>query len=104
MKLSVGIAQFAPEVPDLDGSVRKAVSIIDRAKKEGISFLVFPETWIPVYPIWADLGKYSEWGNEVNKNLHRRLHQLLTDRGKRCHLLASRGLIQHAVNRREAPQ
>jgi nitrilase len=73
LKVTVGIAQFAPEVLDLAKSVKKAISIIAGAKKKGVRLLAFPETWLPVYPVWSDLGGYSEWGNTLNKKLHVRL-------------------------------
>ncbi len=68
------IAQFAPEVLDLTKSVRKAVSIIERAGKKKASILAFPETWIPVYPVWADMGTFSQWDHPAAKKLYARLH------------------------------
>lgn len=73
MKVTVAVAQFAPEVLDLRKSVRKAAAIAARAKKKGVRLLAFPETWLPVYPVWSDWGGFSEWGNAVNKKLHARL-------------------------------
>lgn len=74
MTFTLGIAQFAPEVLDLKKSVGKAASIIADAGKKGVRLLAFPETWLPVYPVWSDFGGYSEWGNAVNKRLHARLY------------------------------
>jgi nitrilase len=73
MNVTVGIAQFAPEVLDLGRSVGKAASIMASAKKAGVRLLAFGETWLPGYPVWSDFGGYSEWGNERNKKLHVRL-------------------------------
>jgi predicted amidohydrolase len=69
----VGIAQFAPVPLDLDASVTKAIAVIRRAGKGGIKLLAFPETWLPTYPFWCDMGKFSEWGNAQCKKLHARL-------------------------------
>ena len=75
MKLKVGIAQFAPAVLDLHNSVQKACRLIASAGKQGIGLLAFPETWVPIYPIWADMGSYSQWGNEAAKKLYARVHR-----------------------------
>ncbi|HXG38534.1 MAG TPA: carbon-nitrogen hydrolase family protein [Bacteroidota bacterium] len=75
MRLTVGIAQFAPVVLDLKGSIEKAVEIISMAAKRKVKLLAFPETWIPVYPVWADMGSYSQWDNKQSKKLYARLHQ-----------------------------
>lgn len=75
MKIKVGIAQFAPSVLDLPGCVEKACRIIESAGKQRIKLIAFPETWIPVYPVWADTGSYSQWGNEAAKKLYARLHR-----------------------------
>jgi predicted amidohydrolase len=74
MELRVAIAQFAPEVLDLRRSVAKACRIIAEAGKQKVGLLAFPETWIPVYPVWADLGTFSQWDHPDAKRLHARLH------------------------------
>jgi len=73
MKIRVGIAQFAPVVLDLKRSVDKAIDIIKEASRKKVQLLAFPETWIPVYPVWADMGSYSQWDNEPGKKLYARL-------------------------------
>lgn len=75
MNITLGIAQFAPAVLDLPGCLRKASDILKTAKRSGVQLLVFPETWIPVYPVWVDMGSFSEWGSEANKRLYARLHR-----------------------------
>lgn len=70
----VAIAQFAPAVLDLRRSVDKAISIISQAAKKKVSLLAFPETWIPVYPVWADMGTFSQWDHPAAKKLYARLH------------------------------
>lgn len=74
MRVTAGIAQFAPEILDLGKSIKKAASIIARAKKKGVQLLAFGETWLPGYPVWSDSGGYSEWDNALNKKLHARLY------------------------------
>ncbi len=75
MNVRVAIAQYAPVVLDLNGSVAKACRIIADAGKKRVNLLAFPETWIPVYPAWADMGTFSQWDHPDAKRLHARLHQ-----------------------------
>ena len=56
MKLNVAIAQFAPAVLNLKKSVDKACEIVASAGRKKVKLLAFPETWIPVYPLWSDMG------------------------------------------------
>ncbi len=72
-KPRVAIAQLSPAVLDLDGCVTKAEKAIRDAGKERVSLLAFPETWIPVYPFWCDMGGFSKWDDEPAKQLHTRL-------------------------------
>ncbi len=46
-------AQIAPEVLDLDASVRKVCSAIQEAAENGASLIVFPEACLPGYPFWV---------------------------------------------------
>ena len=71
----VAVAQFAPVVLDLDACVQKASKIIGEAGKQGVRLLAFPETWVPVYPFWCDMGGFSKWGDEAGKQLHARLYK-----------------------------
>ena len=74
MKIVIAAAQFAPEVLSLKGSVEKACSLIQEAGKNGVRLLAFPETWIPVYPIWVDMGTFSKWGDPRSKKLFARMY------------------------------
>jgi len=51
--IKAAIAQVAPVVLDKVSTIEKAVGIVRNAAQEGIELLVFPETFIPVYPAWV---------------------------------------------------
>src|SRR5918993_416663 len=51
----VAAAQATPAILDAEGSVAKAVELIERAAGEGVELVVLPETFVPLYPsqAWA---------------------------------------------------
>jgi predicted amidohydrolase len=73
MKLTVAIAQATPAVLDLPGCIAKACDWIREASRRGAQLIAFPETWLPVYPLWCDAGTFGKWGHEPSKRLHARL-------------------------------
>ena len=38
---------------DRDRSVEKAVRLVAEAAVRGARLIVFPETWLPCYPLWV---------------------------------------------------
>jgi nitrilase len=73
MSVRVAIAQFSPVVLDLDACIDKAIGGLREAKARGAKLLAFPETWVPVYPFWCDMGGFSRWDDPTAKRLHARL-------------------------------
>ncbi len=73
MKITVAIAQASPVVLDLPASIAKACDWIAEAGRHGAQLLAFPETWLPIYPLWCDTGSLGKWEHEPSKRLHARL-------------------------------
>jgi nitrilase len=50
---TIAAVQAAPVFLDLDATVDKACRLIEEAARKGASLVVFPETFIPAYPLWV---------------------------------------------------
>lgn len=96
-RIRVGIAQLSPAVLDLEASVAKATKAIRDAAKQGITLLAFPETWVPVYPFWCDMGGFSTWGAEANKRLHARLYTNSLEVGSKAFTEIQTAIKRHRV-------
>lgn len=67
------IAQVAPRFLDLEASLDRAVAAIAEAAGGGARLVVFGETWLPGYPVWADRG--IPWEDGLTKETYARLHR-----------------------------
>lgn len=73
-KFRVAAAQLAPVFLDLQASTTKACKWIAKAGNENIKVLVFPETWLPGYPVWLDNSPGAAlWDHPPAKELYQRL-------------------------------
>jgi nitrilase len=50
----LAIVQHPPVFLNLAGSIERAVGLIRDALAHGAQCIVFPETWLPGYPVWLD--------------------------------------------------
>jgi predicted amidohydrolase len=50
----LAVVQHPPVFLNLTGSVERAVGLIRDALAHGAQCIVFPETWLPGYPVWLD--------------------------------------------------
>src|SRR6478735_6892978 len=62
----VAAVQATPVVLDLDASVAKAVRLVAEAAGQGAQLVVFPETFLSVYPsyAWAHLSPAGSQADE----------------------------------------
>ena len=75
-RFRVAAAQLAPAYLDLDACLAIACRWIAEAGRQGIDLLVFPETWLPGYPIWLDTSPETAlWDHAATKRLFRRLYE-----------------------------
>lgn len=54
--ITVAAIQHPPVFLDLGGSLARAESLIREAAGQGAQLTVFPETWLPGYPVWLDIA------------------------------------------------
>lgn len=70
-RLKVAIVQQPASLLNLEQSIQKAVAAITSAATQGASLVVFPETWLTVYPAWV-FG-LAGWRDPHARQLHRQL-------------------------------
>ena len=70
--LRVALIQAPPAFLDLAGCLRVAESRLREAAAAGATLVVFPETWLPGYPLWLDEAPGAAlWDHPPTKALHR---------------------------------
>ena len=69
-ELRAGIAQLRPTALDAENTVDRVIDATDRAADDGVTLLAFPETFVPVYPLWCDAGTFGQWKHDPAKTVH----------------------------------
>ncbi|MBI4285350.1 MAG: carbon-nitrogen hydrolase family protein [Chloroflexi bacterium] len=76
-RYKVAAVQAAPVFLDREATLAKAASLIREAAAHGAALAVFPETWIPGYPVWASATAF--WNYAPAKKAYNRLYQNAVD-------------------------
>lgn len=53
-KIALAIVQQPPVFLNLAESMNKAERLVGQAARQGAQIIVFPEAWLPGYPVWLD--------------------------------------------------
>lgn len=87
----LAIIQDSPVFLNLPASVEKACKLIKKAAADGANIIVFPETWLPGYPVWLDFSPNAAlWNYGPAKALFRLLVENSPEiPGKYCDQLAA---------------
>lgn len=74
MPIEIAVVQHPPVFLNLAHSVPLAETLVREAAAAGARIIVFPETWLPGYPVWLDDAPgASLWGHEPAEALYRLL-------------------------------
>jgi nitrilase len=73
----VAAVQAAPVFLDRDATIEKGCGLIAEVARAGARLVVFPETWVPGYPVWANAD--SKWNYKPSKKLYGLLYQNAVD-------------------------
>lgn len=70
--LPVAVIQAPPVFLNREESLKKAVRLAEDAADRGAQLVVFPETWLPGYPVWLDFAPEAAlWDHPPSQALHR---------------------------------
>ena len=69
----VAAVQASPVFLNRDATVDKAIGLIGEVAAGGASLAVFPETWIPGYPVWTNAD--SRWNYGPAKKVYGELYR-----------------------------
>ncbi len=73
----VAAVQAAPVFLDREATVEKGCRLISEVAEAGARLAVFPETWIPGYPVWTNAD--SRWNYKPSKQLYGQLYRNAVD-------------------------
>ncbi len=75
-QIKIALIQHPPVFLNLYESLAKVEQWVDEAVNNGAQVVIFPETWLPGYPVWLDnAGDSAIWNHPGAKVLYRILFQ-----------------------------
>ena len=70
----VALVQEAPVFLNVEATLDRVEQLAGECAAEGARVVVFPETWLPGYPVWIDSAPGAAlWGEPAAKKLYRLL-------------------------------
>ncbi|MCH9008930.1 carbon-nitrogen hydrolase family protein [candidate division KSB1 bacterium] len=73
-RFKVAAIQHPPVFLNMAASLEKARTLAEQAAVNGAEVIVFPETWLPGYPVWLDFAPNAGlWDHPPAKQLYRLL-------------------------------
>ncbi len=76
-KYKAAAIQASPVFLDKEATVEKACRLVEEAASQGAALVVFPETWVPGYPVWTNA--VSRWNYSPAKKVYSRLYKNAVD-------------------------
>lgn len=70
--LRVAAAQIAPVLLDRRATFTKVLDYVDRAAREGVRLVAFPEAVLPGYPVWLSRTGGAMFDDPLQKQIHAR--------------------------------
>jgi predicted amidohydrolase len=89
---TVRVAIAQDEVaPDLASGLARTAALVREARARGATLVVFPETWLPGYPVWLDVCRdVALWDHAPVKAVFRRMaEESVAVPGPACDALAA---------------
>jgi nitrilase len=73
-RVKVAIVQHPPVFLNIERSLHRAGKLVEEAAAQDAEVVVFPETWLPGYPVWLDAAPGAAlWDHPPAKALYRLL-------------------------------
>ena len=74
-RIRIAVIQHPPVFLNLQACVRLATQLVSDAASKGAKLVIFPESWLPGYPVWLDYAPGAAlWGNPAAEALFAHLY------------------------------